>query len=326
MADERNERNLNLDPITDEAGAHPVGTGIGAASGGMAGAAAGAFGGPVGAAVGLVAGAVVGGLAGKATAEGINPTVEHAYWRERYGNEDYVQTGYTYDDYGPAYEYGWSSRGAYPGEFESAEPTLATAWAERRGTSSLTWDQARPATRAAWDRVDRQYAGGYVGDTADVGVGVDGAMDNDDVVDVLNDLLETCRDGEYGFREVAEHTKTATLKTTFLQRSNECLKAGSELQSLVVRYGGEVAEGGTTSGALHRGWVSVRGALGGLSDLAMLNECERGEDAALARYRKALKEEGLPSDVRALIERQLQGVQRNHDQIKLLRDQEKARA
>lgn len=333
MADDRNERNLNLDPITDEAGAHPVGTGVGAAGGGMAGAAAGAFAGPVGAAVGLVAGAVVGGLAGKATAEGINPTVEHAYWRDRYSSEDYVQTGFTYDDYGPAYEYGWSSRGSYPGEFESAEPTLATAWAERRGTSNLSWDQARPASRAAWNRVDTQYAGGYDGidnngetiNRADT-VGGDGAMDNDDVVDVLNDLLETCRDGEYGFREVSEHTKTPALKTTFLQRSNECLKAGSELQSLVVRYGGEIAEGGTTSGALHRGWVSVRGALGGLSDLAMLNECERGEDAALARYRKAVKEDGLPSDVRALIERQLQGVQRNHDQIKLLRDQEKARA
>ncbi len=324
MADDRNERHLNPDPITDEAGSHPVGTGIGAAGGGMAGAAAGAIGGPLGAAVGLVAGAVVGGLAGKATAEGINPTVEHAYWRDRYSNESYFENGYGYDDYGPAYEYGWTSRMGHPGAFEAAEPTLATAWAERRGTSNLSWDQARPATRAAWDRIDNNGASLSRADVSG-GYAVDGTMDRDDVVDVLNDLLETCRDGEYGFREVAEHTKTPALKNVFQQRAGECLKASSELQSVIVRFGGEISDGGTTSGALHRGWVSVRGALGGLSDLAMLNECERGEDAALARYRKALKEEGLPSDVRALIERQLQGVQRNHDQIKLLRDQEKAR-
>jgi len=315
MADDRNERHLNLDPMTNETGAHPVGTGIGAAGGGLAGAAAGALGGPVGAAVGLVAGAVVGGLAGKAAAEGIHPSVEHAYWRERYSSESYFQSGYGYDDYGPAYEYGWASRLGYPGGFDSVEPLLATAWNERRGTSNLSWDQARPASRAAWERID------------DSGpeLGNGNGKDNGDVVKVLNDLLETCRDGEYGFREVAEHTTTPALKTTFQKRSGECLKAGSELQAFIVRFGGKIAAGGTASGALHRGWVSVRGALGGLSDQAMLNECERGEDAALARYRKALKEEGLPVDVRDLVERQLQGVQRNHDQIKLLRDQEKAR-
>ena len=316
------DKNLNLDPITDEAGAHPVGTGIGAAGGGMAGAAAGAMAGPVGAAVGLVAGAVVGGLAGKATAEGINPTVEHAYWQDRYSREDYFENGYTYDDYGPAYEYGWNSRaGNNPGAFESAEPAMATAWADRRGNSRLSWDQARPAARAAWDRIDNNGTTISRGDTT----GGDYSMDPDDVVDVLNDLLETCRDGEYGFREVAEHTQTSSLKTVFQQRAQECAKAASELQSLIVRFGGESADGGTTSGALHRGWVSVRGALGGLSDQAMLNECERGEDAALARYRKALKEEGLPADVRTVVQRQMAGVQRNHDQIKALRDQEKAR-
>ena len=40
----------------------------------------------------------------------------------------------------------------------------------------------------------------------------------------------------------------------------------------------------------------------------------------MARYRKALKEE-LPANVRALVERQLMGAQRNHDQVKALRDQ-----
>ena len=35
------ERDANLDPITHEPGAHPVGTGLGAAAGGMAAGAAG---------------------------------------------------------------------------------------------------------------------------------------------------------------------------------------------------------------------------------------------------------------------------------------------
>jgi len=41
---------LNLDPLTDEPGSHPVGTGVGAAGGALAGAAMGAVAGPIGAA------------------------------------------------------------------------------------------------------------------------------------------------------------------------------------------------------------------------------------------------------------------------------------
>jgi uncharacterized protein (TIGR02284 family) len=51
----------------------------------------------------------------------------------------------------------------------------------------------------------------------------------------------------------------------------------------------------------------------------MLEECERGEDVAVSRYRKALKQ-NLPADVRAVIQRQADGAQRNHDQVKALRD------
>jgi len=128
-------------------------------------------------------------------------------------------------------------------------------------------------------------------------------MTNDDIVDTLNDLIETCKD--------------------FLQRAAECQTAASELQPYVVQYGGKPDQSGSASGALHRGWVSVRGSLVGFTDQAMLDECERGEDAALARYRKALKQE-LPATLIAIVQRQEIGVQRNHDQVKLLRDRAKA--
>jgi hypothetical protein len=45
----------------------------------------------------------------------------------------------------------------------------------------------------------------------------------------------------------------------------------------------------------------------------------------VARYRKALKQ-NLPVDVRAVVERQAEGAQRNHDQIKLLRDEARTRS
>lgn len=147
---------------------------------------------------------------------------------------------------------------------------------------------------------------------------------NDAIIDTLNDLIETSKDGEYGFNAVAKHVSTSELKSLFIQRAIECQRAAAELQPFVLQYGGKPEQDGSVAGKLHRGWVAVRGSLTGYSDAAVLEECERGEDAALARYRKALKEDALPPALRAVIERQLTGVQRNHDQVKLLRDQHKA--
>lgn len=144
-------------------------------------------------------------------------------------------------------------------------------------------------------------------------------MSNDDVVDVLNDLIENCKDGEYGFRSCAEHAKSAELKSVFSARADDCARGAEELQAQVMALGGKPSDSGTAAGAMHRGWVAVRGTLSTYDDHAMLAECERGEDTAVRRYREALDKD-LPQDIRALVERQLQGAQHNHDQIKALRD------
>ncbi len=147
-------------------------------------------------------------------------------------------------------------------------------------------------------------------------------MDNKDVIDELNTLIETCKDGEYGFLSCAEHVRSTSLREVFAQRAADCRQACGELQQLVRQHGGTPEDDGSTSGALHRGWVAVKGTLTGYSDVAMLEECERGEDAAVARYRKAAQKD-LPADVMTVVQRQMAGVLRNHDQIKMLRDQAK---
>lgn len=145
-------------------------------------------------------------------------------------------------------------------------------------------------------------------------------MEHNDVVKTLNKLIETCKDGEYGFRTSGEHVKSAQIRELFMKRADECRQAAAELQSLVVQHGGSAEDTGSNAGAMHRGWVAVKGALAGYTDLAMLEETERGEDVALASYRRAL-EQDLPPNVRNVVEQHLQGVQRNHDQVRMLRDQ-----
>ncbi|MEG0000097.1 MAG: PA2169 family four-helix-bundle protein [Comamonas sp.] len=145
-------------------------------------------------------------------------------------------------------------------------------------------------------------------------------MDNKQVIETLNDLIENCKDGEFGFTSSAEHARTGSLKQTFLSRAQDCRLAAEELRNVVGQLGGRsTPDGGTLAGAAHRGWVAVKGTLAGYSDLNMLEEAERGEDKALERYRKAL-EEDLPADVRVVVQRQYEGAKRNHLQIRELRD------
>ncbi|WP_427915520.1 ferritin-like domain-containing protein [Ramlibacter sp. MMS24-I3-19] len=147
--------------------------------------------------------------------------------------------------------------------------------------------------------------------------------DRDDVIDALQDLVECCKDGEYGFRTSAEQVKRQDLKSTFQQRAEDCRRGADELNAKIRSLGGKAEDSGSAMGAMHRGWVSVKSTLSTYDDKAVLEECERGEDNAKARYRKALKQQ-LPADVQELVQRQMQGVERNHDQIKMLRDQLRA--
>ena len=150
-------------------------------------------------------------------------------------------------------------------------------------------------------------------------------MDNQETIGVLNDLIETSKDGEKGFRECAEDLKNPQLKTTMVQRAQDCATAAAELQQLVRSLGGDPETSGSMAGDLHRRWVDLKSMVTGKDDEAILNECERGEDVALKSYRKALDKD-LPADIRVVVQRQFQGVQRNHDQVKALRDAERARS
>jgi uncharacterized protein (TIGR02284 family) len=149
-------------------------------------------------------------------------------------------------------------------------------------------------------------------------------MPMDSAVSILNDLIETSKDGEKGFRKCAEDAKDVELKAFFQRGAESCARGAQELQALVTRLGEEPTTSGSVAGALHRGWVDVKAAVSSRDDLAILEECERGEDVAKASYRKALDSGDLAPDVRAVVQKQYEGVIRNHDAVKALRERFRA--
>jgi uncharacterized protein (TIGR02284 family) len=142
---------------------------------------------------------------------------------------------------------------------------------------------------------------------------------NDDVISTLNGLIQTCKDGEEGFRQAAEGANTSRLKTLFYELSQQRASFAGELQTLVRSLGGDPEHSGSFSGAMHRGWMDIKTAVSGNDDKAILNECERGEDSAKKTYQDALKE-SLPANITETVGVQLGAIQSAHDQVRALRD------
>ena len=144
-------------------------------------------------------------------------------------------------------------------------------------------------------------------------------MDRNEVIATVNDLIETSRDGEEGFRTCADNVKKPGLKAFFEQKSERCREAVTQLQQIVREMGGDPERGGSMTGAAHRFWVGIRGTLSGMDDHAILDECERGEDVAKRAYEKALGQD-LPGDVRSVIERQYAEIRANHARVREMRN------
>lgn len=149
------------------------------------------------------------------------------------------------------------------------------------------------------------------------------AATNDDVISTLNNLIETCKDGQDGFKEAAEGVERSDLKSIFYEYSQQRSQFVGELQALVRELGGDPETTGSTAAALHRGWINIKSAITGQDDAAILNECERGEDSAKSNYKDALQT-SLPSNVMETVQRQYAAVQEAHDRVKSLRDSARA--
>jgi uncharacterized protein (TIGR02284 family) len=142
---------------------------------------------------------------------------------------------------------------------------------------------------------------------------------NDDVISTLNGLIETCKDGQEGFQQAAEGVERSDLKTLFYEFSQQRAQFSGDLQALVRDLGGDPEKSGSITGALHRGWINIKAAVTGQDEHAILNECERGEDAAKAAYKSAL-ESNLPSNIAETVQNQYSSVLAAHDRVKALRD------
>jgi hypothetical protein len=308
MADAKKDRDDNKKGAAGVVGGAFAGGAVGGAAGGaMAGAAAGGLGGPAGAAIGAAVGAVAGALGGKAIANRIDPKAEDEHWRTTYASQPYVASGSKYEDYAPAYRLGYERYPEYHGQsFEEVEPHLQRDWDSRRGDSRLGWNEAKHATRDAFNRTRDAVAGAATGD--DVGASRHELADDLDkllrgelaATETYRQALEKIRD-QYGhdakFQQLAQ-----------MQRDHE--QAAGELRDVIERMG---AIPSNDSGAWGTWSNTVMGAARLLGDRAALSALESGEKSGLEDYQDVLKHDRTPDDIRPVL-RALMGRNQEHIQ------------
>src|SRR5688500_3370473 len=121
-------------------------------------------------------------------------------------------------------------------------------------------------------------------------------MNNNEVISILNDLIETCKDGQKGFGNAAENIRNIEFRRLFNMFSQQCGQFVSELQAEVHRLGVRADDSGSVAGPLPRGLSNVRSMTPRtVNEAAIIAECQRGEETAVNAYQEALKAD-LPLD------------------------------
>ena len=140
--------------------------------------------------------------------------------------------------------------------------------------------------------------------------------------EVLNDLVKINNDRVDGYKKAIENLQPedGDLKIIFHEKIRESQTFHSELSAEVALLGEKIATGTMALGKIYRAWMDVGAFLTGGERKVVLNNCERGEDAAIVAYNSALESDELSPTQREILLSQLQIIKLSHNEIKALRD------
>ncbi len=144
-------------------------------------------------------------------------------------------------------------------------------------------------------------------------------ISREDIIAIMNDLIEISMDGQEGYLRATNGVADPDIKKLFFEYSQQRAQFAGELQGEVHKLGGAPARSGTLRGVIHRGWMNIRSLITGHDEVAILVECERGEEAAMRNYKEALDRE-LPTGIRQLLRNQYAEICQAHEHIRNLRD------
>lgn len=137
----------------------------------------------------------------------------------------------------------------------------------------------------------------------------------------LNDLLAKTYDAQRGYANAAEATNQVQLKKWFVNQGIQRTQFAAQLTQEIKNMNQEPEFDGTFLGDVHRGWMNLKSALSLNTDEAILEECIRGEKAAVDEYTNVLEHKSeLPPTVVTLLQNQQADIRTTVSKIKSLED------
>jgi len=135
----------------------------------------------------------------------------------------------------------------------------------------------------------------------------------------LNGLIATTIDSVDGYTEAAKDSENQRYTQMFTSRAQERRQVASDLQGEVTRLGGNSEDDGTILAGAHRAFLSLKSAVTGQDDAAIVNEVERGEDHIKAKFEGAMDDHDLSAETRSAIGAAWGSVKSGHDEMRNLK-------
>lgn len=131
-------------------------------------------------------------------------------------------------------------------------------------------------------------------------------MDTQKTIDDLNFLIAVNADRIEQFQTAKDDAPFPRLRQLFQQIALESAGHIAQLTGCIRAEGGEVEQGTTLSGKLHKLWVDVKATVSGRDATAILEAIRCAEKATLEAYDRILREShhDLPEPVFELVEHQ----------------------
>ena len=143
-------------------------------------------------------------------------------------------------------------------------------------------------------------------------------------IEKLNRLIQINEDRKAGYLKAYEQTDEPDLKALFDKYSKQSGMYIVDLGVAVESYGGVPTDKSSLTGDMYRAWMDIKEALATNERKAVLESCERGEDAAVSTYSDVLEDSmELDQNLIGIITMQAREIGHAHDEIKALRDSAK---
>jgi uncharacterized protein (TIGR02284 family) len=136
-------------------------------------------------------------------------------------------------------------------------------------------------------------------------------MTTEETIRHLNDLRETCKDGEFGYLTAAGKARNTQLESVFSDYAKQRARFARALQSQVERLGGKSPDSSTIGGTLFRGWINLKSTLPSGNGGSIVAACESGEEVAVGAFERVMNMD-IAGPAKSLVDKQGRQVKAAH--------------